>query len=231
MKSIGGEQLASAVVGPLGIDGDRAFGVLDLDTGNVLTARRSPELLMASARLVDGTPVITTDDGRRLDDDAALSAWLGRPVQLTAADPDAGGTYENPMNAEDETDWVSWTGPAGAWHDSRVSRVSIVSAASLGDWDVRRFRTNVVVDGAGEDAWVGDRVRIGADGVGPVLSVAKRIDRCVMVSRPQPGLDKDLDVLRTINREREACLSVGALVERAGTVAVGDTLTVIGPAA
>ena len=68
------------------------------------------------------------------------------------------------------------------------------------------------------------------DGVGPVLSVSKRIDRCVMVSRPQPGLGKDLDVLRTINREREACLSVGALVEREGPIAVGDAVTVIGPA-
>ncbi len=232
VKSVGGEQLESAAVGPLGVEGDRAFGILDVETGNVLTARRSPELLMATARLVDGTPVITTDAGEQLDGDAALSAWLGRPVELRAAgESDTGGTYENPMNAEEETEWVSWTGPAGAWHDSRVSRVSLVSAASLGDWDIRRFRTNVAVDGAGEDAWVGQRLRIGADGVGPVLSVAKQIDRCVMVSRPQPGLDKDLDVLRTINRERASCLSVGALVEREGRIAVGDAIDVIGPAA
>jgi hypothetical protein len=48
----------------------------------------------------------------------------------------------------------------------------------------------------------------------------------VMTTRPQAGgVERDLDVLRTINRERGGCLAVGALVRQPGTVRVGDTLT------
>ena len=59
-----------------------------------------------------------------------------------------------------------------------------------------------------------------------VLDVDMRIERCVMTTRPQAGgVERDLDVLRTINRERNGCLSVGALVIQPGIVRVGDTLT------
>ena len=93
---------------------------------------------------------------------------------------------------------------------------------SLGDWDVRRFRTNVVVTGEGEDELVGSTVRLGD----AELEVTKRISRCVMVTRPQPGLDRDLAVLKAVNAERESCLSIGALVAAPGTIRVGDELTV-----
>lgn len=227
VKSIGGERLTSASVGPLGIEGDRRWGVLDLETGNVLTARRAPDLLMAAARVVDGEVEITLPDGAVVDAsraDDALSALLGRRVELRAAG-DEGGTYENPMDAVNDADWVSWTGPAGAWHDSGRSRVSLVSTESLGEWDIRRFRTNIVVDGSGEDEFVGATVAVGSE---VTLDVTKRIDRCVMVSRPQPGLGRDLELLKQINREREACLSVGALVLTSGTIDVGDAVTVRG---
>ena len=50
-----------------------------------------------------------------------------------------------------------------------------------------------------------------------------RISRCVMTTRPQAGgIERDLDVLRTIARERDARLAVGALVTGAGTMRVGD---------
>ncbi len=231
VKSIGGESLEAATVGPFGIDGDRAFGIRDTETGNILTGRRAPALLMATARLVDGSPVITTDRGDRLDDDAALSAWLGHGVELVEADPELGGTFENPMNVEHDTDWISWTGPTGVFHDSGRTQVSLMSTASVGEWDDRRFRTNVIVDGieaaAGEDAWVGHRLGLGDDGV--EVTVGKRIDRCVMVTRPQPGLDRDLDVYRTIRDQRGNCLAVGSLVASGGRVAVGDAVTVLGP--
>jgi len=215
----------SAAVGPLGVEGDRRWGVFDVETGNVLTARRSPALLMTSARVVDDEVLIDMPDGSVVDAsnaDAPLTALLGRSVELRAAGDD-GGTYENPMDFENDADWVSWTGPAGAWHDSGRSRVSLVSMDSLGDWDIRRFRTNIVVDGSGEDDLVGSTVAIGDD---VVLDVTKRIDRCVMVTRPQPGLERDLDVLKQINRERESCLSVGAVITAPGTIEVGSNVAV-----
>jgi hypothetical protein len=108
------------------------------------------------------------------------------------------------------------------WHDSTRTRVSIMSTASLGDWPVRRFRPNIVVDGAGEDDLVGRRIGIGLI----VADVTKRIDRCVMVTRPQPGgLERDLTVLRTVLRETDGYLGVGALVVTPGELRVGDGLT------
>lgn len=226
VKSVGGERLETATVGDFGIAGDRGWGVFDLGSGTVLTARRTPDLLFASARLVDGELIITIPGVGDADEDAAtpaLSKWLGREVELRRAG-DEGGTYEAPMDFERDADWVSWTGPAGAWHDSKWSRLSLVSTATLGDWDIRRFRANIVVDGSGEDDFVGDHLRIGGE-AGAELAVFKPIDRCVMVTRPQPGLDRDIDLLKQINAERASRLAIGALVATPGTVAVGDEVT------
>ncbi|HXR22875.1 MAG TPA: hypothetical protein VN786_09990, partial [Acidimicrobiales bacterium] len=86
----------------------------------------------------------------------------------------------------------------------------------------RRFRANVYLDGEGEDALVGSKVTLGE----ATLDVGMRLERCVMTTRPQAGgVERDLDVLRRINRERGGCLAVGALVRKPGTVRVGDTLT------
>ena len=60
------------------------------------------------------------------------------------------------------------------------------------------------------------------------LDVVKEIDRCVMVTRSQPnGIERDLDVLRTIVKERAGNLGVGALITRSGAVAVGDVLLAV----
>jgi len=83
-----------------GFEGDRGWGVVDVATGTVLTARRAPELLFASARLRDGGEVeIQLPDGQVTDSSAVLSAWLQRDVRLDRAS-DEGGVYENPRNAE-----------------------------------------------------------------------------------------------------------------------------------
>ena len=223
IKSVGGESLESADLDEFGIPGDRGWGIVDTETGTVLTGRREPKLLLATCRMVDGHPVTTTVEGSVLHTSAEYSEWLGKPVELAAAG-DSGGTYENPMDPFGETDWISWTGPSGAWHDSGRTRVSLVSRASLGDWDHRRFRTNVILDGGGEDELVEQSVALGSC----VLDITKQIDRCVMVTRPQPGLDRDLDVLKTIIRERNNRLAIGGLVAETGTIAIGDELTVAG---
>jgi uncharacterized protein YcbX len=88
-------------------------------------------------------------------------------------------------------------------------------------WDPRPFRANVLLDGEGEDSLVGSRVTLGE----AMLDIEMRIERCVMTTRAQAGgVESDLDVLRTLARERDACLAVGALVVAQGTVRVGDSL-------
>ena len=219
VKSMAGEQVQVIDASATGLEGDRRWGVVDLHTGRVLTARREKRLLFASAHLVAPDQVeIRLPDGS-VADDAALSRWLDRPVALERAGS-VGGTYENPRDFENEADWVTWQGPPEAWHDS--ARVSLVSTATMGDWDLRRFRPNIVLEGHGEDALVGKRVEIG----GVALEIIKQIDRCVMVTRAQPGIETDLDILRTINRTRNTYLAVGAQVARPGQLAVGDELAV-----
>jgi MOSC domain-containing protein len=102
--------------------------------------------------------------------------------------------------------------------------VSLVSTATIRDWDPRRFRSNVLLDGEGEDDLVGIAVQLGDSR----LDIGKQIDRCVMITRPQPGgIERDLDVLRTVARERGNNLAVGALVAHPGEVRVGDALTTL----
>ena len=226
VKSLQGERLTTVDVGPEGLAGDRQWALFDVATGYGLTARRVPDLLFLSGRLrADGHVEVVVPDGTVTSDDAVLSEWLGRSVALRAA-ADAPGErlYENPneVGAAGEYDWDAFPGARGAFHDSSRTRVSLVSTGTLGTWDRRRFRANVVLGGAGEDALVGRRVGLG----GAVLDVVKQVDRCVMVTRPQPGgIGRDNGVLKTIHRERDGCLAIGALVARTGTVAVGDELT------
>lgn len=225
VKSLQGEQLEAAEVGFDGIEGARRYAIFDAATGFGLTARRAPELLFASARMrSDGSAEITLPDGSVAADDAALSAWLGRPVVLRSTADDVTRRYENPADFEHEetSRWEPFDGSHGGFHDLAGAPVSLVSTATIGSWETRRFRTNVVLDGADEESLLGRRATVG----GAHLDVGMQILRCVMVTRPQPGgVGRDLDVLRTIHRERGGCLAVGASVARPGPVAVGDAIS------
>ncbi len=221
VKSMQGEALTRADVGPVGIVGDRHWAILDVETGLALTARRQPELLDASAALEGEEVVITLPDGTVTNDDGVLSAWLGHAVTLTRADPAIHGTYEIALDFEHEntSEWFQWEGPNGSFHDSARTQVSIVGEDTIAGWDVRRFRPNVLVDGGDEDQWVGHNIALGATR----LDIVKPIDRCVITTRPQPGgIERDLDVLRTVNRDRAGNLGVGAMVTTPGPIALGD---------
>ncbi len=230
VKSMQGEQLTEVHVNTNGIEGDRMWVVVDTATGLGLTGRRAPELLFAHAALIDDGVRITLPDGSIAADDTALSAWLGRPVALTHATPTTSATFEIGLAADDDADhdpaapWVQWEGPVGTFHDSARTQVSIIGSDTIGDWDMRRFRPNVVIDGTGEDDWVGTQLRLGH----AVVHVVKQIDRCVMTTRAQPGgIERNVDVLRTISRERANNLGIGALVRTPGAVRVGDLVETV----
>lgn len=226
VKSLQGELLDEAEIGPQGVAGDRRWALFDLDTGFGLTARRVPDLLFAAGRLrPDGGVEIVLPDGTVTADDEALSGWLGRRVELREASEaeDAAPTYEAPVDEEvfDPAEWTQWMGAPGPFHDSPRIRLSLVSTGTLGSWDRRRFRANVVVDGAGEAELRGREACIGAVRVrfgGP-------IERCVMTTRPQPGgIARDTSVLKTIHRERGGVLAVRAAVLTPGTIRTGDAV-------
>lgn len=231
VKSLQGEQVEAAELGPGGIHGDRGYALFDDETGFGLTARRDPTLLFASARLrPDGSVEITLPDGTVAADDAALSAWVGRPVRLRSADDVTVRRYENPDDIEHESaeSWNPFVGAAGAFHDSEGATITLLSRGLMNDEPQRRFRANIVLDaqsgGSDEDALVGSSVRIGD----ALVALNQQIARCVMVTRPQPGdIALDRDVLRRIHRERGGLLAVGGTVSQPGTARPGDDVTPI----
>lgn len=100
VKSMQGEELSESPIGPRGLAGDRAYGIVDIETGHLCSAkhpRKYGAFFSCHAAFVgepgEGAPVaITLPDGSvvRTDDadvDDRLSALVGRPVRLDAAAP------------------------------------------------------------------------------------------------------------------------------------------------
>ena len=241
VKSLRGELLDSAEIESTGIIGDRCWGVRDDESGKILTGRRAPQLLFASATLeADGTPTIALPTGVRChgpgrETDAALSDWLDKPVQLvTSVDTPAAHAEYFADPTDDTSEAIDWTMPVGRFVDAApllvLTSASLRTAAALhpdGDWDLRRFRANVVVEAAGEgwieDEWCGQAiVRIGEARLLPTQPCV----RCTMVTRPQPGLDSDRDTFRTLARHHGGCFGAWAAVSRGGTIRVGDEVAV-----
>jgi uncharacterized protein YcbX len=239
VKSFQGEQVEEVAVESSGIQGDRRWGVRDATTGRVLTGRREPRLLHASARLVGDEPELVLPNGTVCrgtggTTDEALSRWLDTPVSLVAAAAEASLQAEYFADATDDSSTaIEWTMPPGRFVDAApllmLTTSSLRSGASLhpaGDWDVRRFRPNVVIgnDGEGweEDGWCGRSVRIGDVALVP----QERCVRCTMVTRPQPALERDLDTYRTIARHHAGTLGVWTAVRTPGVIRVGDPLVV-----
>ena len=123
--------------------------------------------------------------------------------------------------------------PPGRFVDA--SPLLVLTTASLrmgnglhpdGDWDVRRFRPNVLVDvdaeGWVEDGWCGHTVHIGSAELVP----HQRCVRCTMVTRPQPALTRDLDIYKTIARHHDGTFGVWTQVHTPGSISVGDAVVV-----
>src|SRR3954467_6915823 len=121
--------------------------------------------------------------------------------------------------------------PVGSLYDAypillltRASLRAMAERSPGSQFDVRRFRPNVVIDRDGaelvEFGWCGGRVRapnVALDAEIPTL-------RCSIPTRQQGDLRADPDVLRTINAHADHCLGVYANVATSGTLVEGDPL-------
>jgi hypothetical protein len=123
--------------------------------------------------------------------------------------------------------------PPGTYFD--VLPIHVVSTSALqtmqrvdpaASWDVRRFRPNFLIQTATDQGhvernWVGHTVQIGGfafRGEMPTI-------RCAMTMHAQNELPRDPLVLRAIVRDGDQCLGLYASVVAAGTVSVGDPVT------
>lgn len=241
VKSLQGEPVDAAVLEADGMGGDRRWGIQDQATGRILTARRAPELLFGSAATgEDGLPLITMPSGTTCHGpgpatDTALSDWLGRPVRLvrSADSPDATAEYFADAT-DDASQAIEWTMPNGRFVDAMpllvLTTSSLRAAAALypdGDWDVRRFRPNLLLE-VRDDGWVEDGWCEAAElTVGDTAVVRPRQPciRCTMVTRPQPTLGDDRDIFRMLARHRGGTFGVWSSIGATGPVAVGDRVT------
>jgi len=241
VKSLQGEELSTAEVESDGLRGDRRWGIRDEATGRILTARRAPQLLFAAARLeADGTPVIALPTGVTCcgpgdGTDAALSAWLGRSVRLVNAVDGPPARAEFFADATDDaSEAIEWTMPGGRFVDAQallvLTTASLRTATALypgGDWQLRRFRPNLVLDVPGdgwmEDAWCGRAtIRIGD----VTLQPQEPCVRCTMVTRPQLGIVEDRDVFRTLARHHRGHFGAWTAVASAGPVDLHEEVRV-----
>ena len=236
VKSLQGEVVDAVHVDSAGLRGDRGWGIRDEATGRILTARRAPALLFGSAVLgSDGLPVISLPNGVTCAGisavtDAALSAWLGRPVRLVAAHDAPAQRAEYFADAtDDSSEAIEWSMPAGRFVDARP--VLVLTTASLraaaakyppGDWDVRRFRPNLVIDVGGADWAEDDWCRRATLHIGDArLRPDQPCVRCTMVTRPQPGLAEDRDIFRTLARHHRGHFGAWTTVRVGGELRVG----------
>jgi uncharacterized protein len=235
VKSMQGERVERMEVAPGGAAGDRRLAVVDRSIGKVLSAKLHAPLLEASARVEGDDVIVTLPDGtaHAASDPgvhAALSAWLDREVRLEAPLVDEVLPFEVHSGlSDDTTPVIDWPGPAGTWLDLAdvhwLTTSSLAAAAELhpdGQWDVRRFRPTALLDvsatGFAEDDW--QEVEIGT-----VRSeVLMPTMRCTMPSRAQPGLERDVEIGRTLREQHDNNLGLYAKIVGAGAIAVGDAV-------
>jgi hypothetical protein len=208
--------------------------------------RRGATMPPVRITLPDGTIV----NSEQADIHQILSAALNRAVTLDAAvrvdragavpsAPEArtatAEEYWPDMDGLEHRDTVTDFGlPQGTFFDAAV--VHVLTTATLdrlralypaGRFEVRRFRPNMVIATADDEAdfvengWIGRTLAIG-DAVR--LSVTGPCPRCVMTTLAQGDLPRDVGILRTAAGHNQANVGVYASVSQGGEVRRGDSV-------
>ena len=200
----------------------------------------------------DGTEIASTDRERM---DARLTELTGKPVALVPLPPLHDKAAYRGVLATKRDIRLQWAltddeplpdfsmfpigklarlsiyaTPIGIFADAYAVHLLTTSslrtmAAYGGDFDVRRFRPNIVVDtpldGLAEQEWIGGTLRAGDVGVRVEIPAI----RCSVPMREQPGVPADPAVSRTVFQHGERCLGVYADIVEVGTIRVGDSVT------
>src|SRR4051794_35806851 len=224
VKAMLGERLAAAEGGRGGAGGDRRWLVIDAASGRRIANKRGtdPRLRACRARIAGDELAVTLPDGRELLGAAAsadaLSELLERRVVLAEHDG-RGDRYAR----------------TGGHHD--FAPVHVVTTGELArmrrlapelDWDARRFRANVVIDG--DENVLGAELRAAS---GLRLRVGLPCSRCVVPTRASEELPAAPLLLKALRRDnlwdlgalgRGVCLGAYAEVVRAGPLTGGGGL-------
>lgn len=228
IKAMLGEALAAARVTRAGIDGDRRWLVVDRGTGEPIANKRGrthPALRACRATGGDeAEPLrVTLPDGATAHRDEiadALSELLRAPLELRQA-PNRDAALGAPAAHHDFA-------PLHVMTTGKLERLRREEPAS--DWDVRRFRPNLLL--AGDRDLVGSELHARS---GLKLRVAMPTPRCVVPTRATEELPADPALLKAIARRHMADLgpfghsaSLGTYADVAaeGHVTTGEQLAV-----
>jgi uncharacterized protein YcbX len=249
VKSMAGETLTTAhVLADHGVQGDRAFALLDVETCRIASGKhpkRWGRLLDYQARFVEplahgqrrGPVSITLPDGTtgrsdHSDVDRVLSSALGREVRLVA-EPPPQATFDEHAPALDGGRGGPLAVGAGAGTFFDYAPIHLVTSATLSQlqelrpasrFDAARFRPNLVIDtgparGFVETEWLGQVVAIGEQ---VRLCVTFPTPRCVMTTLAQGELPADPAILRTATEHNRQWFAL--LAKRLPTVGAYATI-------
>ncbi len=200
VKSMAGERLEQARIGPLGIEGDRVVHVEDED-GRVITARTHHRLLGHHATLNEsGEPVV----------DGLL--WSNPKVRTEVEDIVGPGARLVRDESSDRFDVL----PLLVATDGAI--------AAFGH-DGRRLRSNLViggVEGLAERSWPGQCLHIGE----VIIGIQDLRGRCIMTTFDPDSLKQDRQVLTDIVRKFGGTLALNCFVIRGGEIRAGDTVAI-----
>jgi uncharacterized protein len=251
VKSMLGEELNSSDVTERGLVGDRAYALIDKETGKVASAKNPRKwerlfdchsVFMETPQVANIPPVrITLPDGTQIlsskgeDADHTLSNVLGREVRLMKADLEKPSYEEYWPNIEglaQREKVTDETMPPRTFFDIAVIHILTTSTINRlrelypeGRFEVRRFRPNIVIDSASVEKDFIENSWIGKKiGIGQdiVLRVTGPCTRCVMITLPQGDLPRDSGILKTVARFNQVNTGVYASVLRSGTIHRGD---------
>lgn len=196
VKTMAGESLEHASLGPLGIEGDRVVHVENA-RGQVVTSRTHPRFLGHRGTLgPDGEPQV---DGRLWESPevaAEIAQIAGKGAKLVR--------YEGAERFDVLPLLVATDGAIAAFGQ-----------------DSRRLRPNIViggVEGLGEREWPGGVLHIGAVQIG----VEDLRLRCIMTSFDPDTQVQDKRITQEIYRRFEGKLALNCFVIQGGEIAVGD---------
>ena len=245
MKSLRLASVEAIELDLTGVRGDRRFYLVD-DEGALLNAKRVPQLIAVLAEVEDGRLALHLPDGSDLVADVELgqrilTSFFGRPVEgrlvegpWSDALSEFAGRPLRLARTEREGDGVDRGRMAGATLVSTGSLEALGAAAGeTRSVDGRRFRMTIGIDGVephAEDAWIGERVRVGE----ATVAVREHVGRCAVTTLdPDTGI-RDLDTLGTIAAYRSDVptreplpFGIWCEVVEAGRVVVGDPVDVV----
>ena len=251
IKSMMGEELNSTYLTKRGVLGDRAYALIDPDTGVIASAKNPkkwPNLFFCRAAFVEPPgpgknlpPVrITLPDGTTVtseqrDLSSILSDAVGRDVQFATIAPQDPSLeeYWPDMEGLDHRDSVTDEKmPPGTFFDLSVMHVLTTATIDRlrelypeGRFEVRRFRPNTVVKMASDEKAFVENTwldRILAIGGEARIRVTGPCPRCVMTTLPQGDLPKDSGILRTAARHNNVNVGVYGEVLTEGKIRRGD---------